>query len=140
LPLTPGSFQNGFVTKDPNSYLLFQHYQAVTAQHLPVAMWIDNPFVTFILPLAHSHDLIMHGVLAMSGAHLSHSSTSMQIKAASLTHYALAVRGVKHELTKKLNGEDVDTLHLLLAILLLCQVEVSLLSWMMFRHLIYNPI
>jgi len=118
----------GYITKDPNSYLLFEHYQAVTARFLPVTMWIQNPFVSYVLPLAHSNDLIMQAVLALSGVHLCFSSSSTEVKTATWTHYALALRNIKNDLSKKLNGDDVDILHLLLATLLLCLVEVCYVS------------
>jgi len=117
--------QRELIAKHPNSSLLFEHYQIETARHLPVAMWTNNPFITYVLPLAYSSDLIMHGVLALSGAHLCFASTSAVITTATWTHYALALRGTKHALIRKINGESVNTLHLLLVTLLLCQVEVS---------------
>jgi hypothetical protein len=113
------------ILKRPHASTLFQHYITVTARHLPVAMWMEDTFIAHILPLAHSDDLVLQGVLALSGAHLSFKSTDGDIKQATWTHYALALRGVKHALTRTMSGGDVDMLHLLLTTLLLCQVEVS---------------
>jgi hypothetical protein len=118
------------ILKRPHASTLFQHYITVTARHLPVAMWMEDTFIAHILPLAHSDDLVLQGVLALSGAHLSFKSTDGDIKQATWTHYALALRGVKHALTRTMSGGDVDMLHLLLTTLLLCQVEVSpLKAW-----------
>jgi hypothetical protein len=82
-------------------------------------------FIAHILPLAHSDDLVLQGVLALSGAHLSSKLTDGDIKQATWTHYALALRGVKHALTRTMSGGDVDMLHLLLTTLLLCQVSTA---------------
>jgi hypothetical protein len=78
--------------------------------------------------VAHSDDLVLQGVLALSGAHLSSKSTDGNIKQATWTHYALDLRGVKHALTRTMSGGNVDMLYLLLTTLLLCQVEVSLIK------------
>ena len=114
--------------KGPYASTLLQQYIKVTARHLPVAMWMEDTFIAHILPLAHSGDLVLQGVLALSGAHLSSKSIDEDIKQATWTHYALALRGVKHALTRTMNGGDINILHLLLTTLLLCQVEVSFLK------------
>lgn len=116
------------ILKRPHAGTLLQHYITVTARHLPVAMWMEDTFIAHILPVAHSDDLVLQGVLALSGAHLSSKSTDGNIKQATWTHYALDLRGVKHALTRTMSGGNVDMLHLLLTTLLLCQVEVSLIK------------
>jgi hypothetical protein len=100
------------ILKRHHARTLLQHYITVTARHLPVAMRMEDTFIAHILPLAHSDDLVLQGVLALRGAHLSSKSIDEDIKQATWTHYALALRGVKYALTRTMSGGDVDMLHL----------------------------
>ncbi|KAF4632078.1 hypothetical protein G7Y89_g6048 [Cudoniella acicularis] len=65
----------------------------------------------------------MDSVLALGGAHLCYTMEGADMKSASSTHYTLAVRQLKHELTRVNSGEESDPVRLLLTILLLSTTE-----------------
>ncbi|RDW57250.1 hypothetical protein BP5796_12700 [Coleophoma crateriformis] len=109
--------------QNAGSRLLFQHYVEITARLLPVTIWMKNPFIAYILPIAQSDDMVMQGLLALSGAHLCYSSASAEITLAAGTHYSLALRSIKQALPGVMKGQRTNILHLLLTTLLLCQVE-----------------
>ncbi|KAI9733577.1 MAG: hypothetical protein M1834_003179 [Cirrosporium novae-zelandiae] len=103
------------------SRFLLQHYVQITAPRISGRVYPENPYITYILPLALSDDKIMQTVLAISGTHLMVHNPSVEHLMRS--HYAVALRSVKHELTKYANGESSDVLKLLVTTLLLCQFE-----------------
>lgn len=65
----PSSFKGAeqAIALTPSSLLLLQHYLEATLMFLVAKPLINNPFITVILPLALSDDLLMHSVLALSG-------------------------------------------------------------------------
>ena len=109
----------------PSSRILFEHYVHETADRLSIIQGPENPFITCVMPLARSDAMVMDGVLALSGAHLCYTMQGSDMKSISSTHYALAVRRLKHELTRVATGEPTDPVQLLLTILLLTTTEVS---------------
>lgn len=113
--------------KDPSSRILFEHYVNKTAHLLSAIRGPENPFITCVLPLARSDSMIMDCVLAISGAHLDCTAPGSDIKLASSTRYALALRQFKHTLTKTISGKDIKPVNLLLTTLMLCHFEVSVL-------------
>ena len=102
---------------------LLQHYTDSTSSYLTVGTSrAPNPFLTLVLPLAHEFDDVLHIVLALSGSHLSFTNPSYAV--VSHSHYAVALRAVKHRITLAAQGKKHDILHLLVLLLLLCQFEV----------------
>jgi Fungal specific transcription factor domain/Fungal Zn(2)-Cys(6) binuclear cluster domain len=112
--------------KHPSSRILFEHYIKSTSQLLCHIRGPETPFITCVIPLARTDPMIMDCVLAISGAHLSCSSSAPEVHLASSTHYALALRQFKHTLTKAVSGKGLKPANLLLTALMLCHVEVSL--------------
>ncbi|KAH7403085.1 fungal-specific transcription factor domain-containing protein [Cadophora sp. MPI-SDFR-AT-0126] len=108
----------------PASRLLFDHYRGKTAGKLGGITGPDNPFVACILPLAEGDSLVMHSVLALSGAHMINGNNSVDVTSSTWIHYGLAVRGLKHELTKTAVTDHADTARLLVTCLLLSHVEI----------------
>ncbi|KAE8446358.1 hypothetical protein EG329_012107 [Mollisiaceae sp. DMI_Dod_QoI] len=96
-----------------------------TAEQICGVMGSGNPFITCILPLAHADSLVMHSVLALSGAHLIHRANNDNLRYATWTHYALAIRGLKESLTKirKVILDEAEVAQMLAATLLLCHIE-----------------
>ena len=120
----------------PASRLLFDHYRGKTAGKLGGITGPDNPFIACILPLAIADSLVMHGVLALSGAHMINGNKSVDVTSSTWIHYGLAVRGLKHELTKKVVTNQADTARLLVTTLLLSHVEVCCIdSYLIDMHL-----
>ncbi|CZR56113.1 uncharacterized protein PAC_06001 [Phialocephala subalpina] len=110
---------------DGLSGVLFEHYSCKTADQICGVTGPGNPFITYILPLAHADSLVMHGVLALSGVHLIHRTENGSFKSATWTHYGLAIRGLKEALTKidKKVLDEAEAAQMLAATLLLCHVE-----------------
>lgn len=112
----------------PISRILFEHYLHETSHLLSTSRGPQNPFITCVMPLAYFDSMTMDSVLALSGAHLCYSMHGADIESTSSTHYTLAIRQLKHELTGVNSGEPSDPVRLLLTILLLSITEVRFLS------------
>jgi hypothetical protein len=96
---------------------------AETAAILVMAPSNRNPCVTILLPLGHADDLLMHGLLALSGAHLSYNK--MDIADTASLHYSLLVSQLRVEFSS-LRADDAEKMERLLRVLLImCQYEVG---------------
>jgi hypothetical protein len=72
----------------PTSELLFKHYLEVTGPMLACVPAQKSPFLNHVVPLAWTDDLLMHSVLALSGAHLScNRASGDDVQTASWKHY-----------------------------------------------------
>jgi hypothetical protein len=112
------------IQRDPVGRTLLEHYVNSTASCLTVGTGLTpNPFLCLILPLAHHYDDILHMLLALSGSHLSFTDSSYTV--VSRSHYAVALRAVRHRVTEASQGKPDAIFHLLIVLLLLCQFEVS---------------
>lgn len=85
---------------DPTSRLLLEHYATTTADQLCGIVGPRNPFLAYVLPLAHEDGLILQSVLALSGTHLLHYSGNETFRNTTWMHYGLAIRGMKEALTR----------------------------------------
>lgn len=112
------------ILQDPTSKMLYEHYVSKTANGC--SGWQDdrNPFITQILSLAMSNDLVLQSVLALSGVHYCNNSSNETASLVTWTHYARAISGLKYGVTKHVTGVATDPLPLLAATLLLCFIEV----------------
>jgi hypothetical protein len=107
----------------PQSRILFEYYYNKTAGRVSAHPQNFNPFIQQLMPWALSNDLILQSLLAWSGSHLSYIVTEVQ--ETTCMHYAQAIRGVKHGLTRHATGEQEIVLPLLISTLMLCFIEVS---------------
>ncbi|KIW81500.1 hypothetical protein Z517_04525 [Fonsecaea pedrosoi CBS 271.37] len=109
----------------PSSLLLLQHYLEATSTFLVAKPQSGNPFITLVLPLAHSDDLLMHAVLALSGTHLSYlTADSLHIQLATRQHYSLLLQNLRCLFADESSHDDICmTVRLLLVLLVLCHVE-----------------
>jgi hypothetical protein len=107
----------------PCGQRFLQHYVERTASKLAAINYPEKPYVTHILPLAYANDGILHAILALSGSHLSFGDEAAMAQTRS--HYAVALRTAKYEVTKVAKGKRNEALHLLVLLLLLCQFEVN---------------
>lgn len=123
--------------KHPTSRILFEHYAHQTAEQLSIYRGSQNPFITCVIPLARSDSMIMDSILAISGAHICYTIQGLELRSASSMHYTLAVRQLKHELTRAASGELLDLSRVLLTILILSITEVRVLSPKMNRVLAF---
>ncbi|GAB7366032.1 hypothetical protein MBLNU230_g7355t1 [Neophaeotheca triangularis] len=120
--LYAGSGRPGTLT--PVSVLLLGHYLAETAGILAMAPSSSNPLVTVLLPLGHADDLLMHGLLAVSGAHMAcREKDRTDVAEAACLHYTLILSRLRVEFSS-LREDDSDKMERLLRVLLvLCQYE-----------------
>lgn len=119
------------ITSDASKTLL-DHYIHSTALRISGRLVPYNPYVTEILPVALDNDGVLHIILALSGAHLNYRTSDFGYH--SRSHYAVAVRSVKHQLGKWEELDIKESMGLLTAILFLCLFEVSY-SWFEFLSL-----
>lgn len=113
-----------------HSVLLLQHYLEDTASFLVPKIRTRNPFITQVLPLAYSDDLLMHAVMTLSGTHLSYQQKdNLDIQLATRSHYSLLLKGLRlafaHEASHPCSERS---LRLLVILVVLCHVEVSSLK------------
>lgn len=112
----------------PESLRLLEHYTNVTAILLPA--WAQNqaqnPFVGSVLRVAYDDDLLMHAVLAVSGAHLSHKLAGIaSVEQATYKHYSYVLRRLRQDIGHGPPGDMQHTVRLLLVLAFLCQYEVG---------------
>jgi hypothetical protein len=107
-----------------NEQNLLRHYIDRSARRLIVRDGSNNPFLTYVLPLAQQSDAFLHVVLAISASHLSYDGHNSHAHA--LSHYAVALREAKYLITEHGNGTRFNPLELMILLLLLCNFEVSL--------------
>ncbi|TVY72339.1 Transcriptional activator protein UGA3 [Fusarium oxysporum f. sp. cubense] len=119
------------------SLLLLQHYITTTASMLPMPLK-GNPFLSEIIPIASVDDMVMHGVLVISGAHMNFGNMSSgPIGEATLDHYSTLIRQLVIEVSDH-KGSCVNKLaRLLLVLVMLCHFEAisGETDGAMFRHL-----
>jgi len=90
---------------------------------------LSNPIGHYVLPLAHSNELVMNGLLAAAGSGLCYEqSVDSSIVSATWSHYSFVLRGLQTALSSKIPAKLDESLHFLLVIFNLCMVEVGLLS------------
>ncbi|OCT46153.1 C6 zinc finger domain-containing protein [Cladophialophora carrionii] len=125
-PLTASFFsgERALLLKS-SSLLLLQHYLENTATFLVAKPLSSNPFITLVLPLAYSDDLLMHAVLALSGTQLSFKkSGDLSVQSATREHYSLLLRNLGHLFADECAHHDIQrTLRLLLVLVVLCHIE-----------------
>ncbi|WJG35234.1 fungal-specific transcription factor domain-containing protein [Fusarium oxysporum Fo47] len=113
------------------------HYITTTASMLPMPLK-GNPFLSEIIPIASVDDMVMHGVLVISGAHMNFGNMSSgPIGEATLDHYSTLIRQLVIEVSDH-KGSCVNKLaRLLLVLVMLCHFEAisGETDGAMFRHL-----
>lgn len=126
---------------------LLRHYLEYTAGLLTTAPLTKCPFITIILPLAYSDDLLMHTVLALSGTHLecrqyrwsagAIGGAGSEIQRATTLHYHNMISGLRQELTDFDSADSEKQLRILLILTMLYHYEAisGNTTDMIFRHL-----
>ncbi|KAJ3538856.1 hypothetical protein NM208_g5724 [Fusarium decemcellulare] len=104
---------------------VYKQYWLFTADTLVKGPSTDgNPFITYVLPLAASDELVMDIVLALGGAHLSVNDVNAKhLEVVTRSHYASVLAGLRH----LINQDEFDTptgkIRVLVLLLLLCVFE-----------------
>ncbi|KAJ5698461.1 fungal-specific transcription factor domain-containing protein [Penicillium macrosclerotiorum] len=123
----------------PVSQALLAHYLENTAPLLSTAPAHDAPFIFWVMPLAYNDDLLMHSVLALSGAHLSfRSDENIAVQQATYRHYCLVLRTLRQISDNEVLLSDPHALlRVVLALVIMCHYEVlsGNISGSLFTHL-----
>ncbi|KAM6515573.1 hypothetical protein FSOLCH5_009798 [Fusarium solani] len=116
---------NAAYTLTTESSLFLQHYLSETAVLLPAGTPAQNPFIVYVLPLAQNDTLLMHSVLAVSGAHLAYKlQNAASVETATSRHYLHTLRGVQEMIASGQVDERRSIQRLTLILAFLCQYEV----------------
>jgi hypothetical protein len=112
----------------PHSTALLSHYFRETASFFAMTPLRDNPFVTVFLPIGYADDLLMHGMLAFSGAHLTcKESDNAALASATQLHYLRLINGLRMEVANLEEGDLAKTERLLRVLMIVCHYEVGVL-------------
>lgn len=107
------------------SSLLFTHYVAETAHVLSTfSPDGNNPFVTFLVPMCYNDDLLMHSLLALSGAHMKSKSPGIDVYLATYRHYSIVIRTIRECICDHAALDVPQALRMLLALMALSFFEV----------------
>jgi hypothetical protein len=112
----------------PLSVYFLSHFLTHTASFFAMGPLHENPFVTLLVPLASTDDLLMHSLLALSGAHMaSKDPTNQEVYCAMSLHYARLISGLRAEFAQLQDGHHLVQKERLLCLLLVaCHYEVRL--------------
>ncbi|KAJ5160465.1 fungal-specific transcription factor domain-containing protein [Penicillium canariense] len=122
----------------PASQTLLAHYLEMTGPLLATAPAQSAPFVSWVMPIAYNDDLVMHSVLALSGAHLSFRAETLEIKQAVYQHYCLVLKSLRQiSQPENLLSDPFALLRVALTLVILCHYEVlsGSLDGSFFTHL-----
>lgn len=106
------------------SSLLFTHYLTKTANLLSTSAHGRNPFLTLIVPLCCNDDLLMHSLLALSGAHLKTLSPGIEVYLATYRHYSIVIRTIRDCVPNHTTMDVPQALRMSLALMMLSFFEV----------------
>ena len=112
------------LSEGPEAVTLFDHFCHRTAPWLINGRCDDNPVLRHILPLTSTDELVLHTVLAVSGAHLQHTAPS--IGPAATKYYSRALQSLKRRISDWMESSSKDYKPLSATIILLCHCEVSI--------------
>ena len=111
----------------PQSVLLLGHYLEQTVSYFAMRPLNDNPFVTLLLPLGNVDDLLMHGMLAFSGFHLTGKEPmNTELSGAARMHYSKLISGLRREFERRCDENLENTERLLRVLMIACHCEVSI--------------
>lgn len=129
------------------SITLLRHYFEYTAGLLCTSPPTKCPFITVVLPLAYTDELLMHTVLALSGTHLECrqsrrssgliGAVNLEMQRATALHYQNTISGLRRELLNFDSANDRQQARLLLILIIACHYEAisGNESGMMLQHL-----
>lgn len=129
------------------SITLLRHYFECTAGLLCTSLPTKCPFITVVLPLAYTDELLMHTVLALSGTHLecrqsrqhagSITAVDPVMQHATALHYQKTISGLRREIVNFDTANDHKQTRILLILIIACHYEAisGNKSGMMLQHL-----
>jgi hypothetical protein len=98
--------------------MFLAHFVSETSKYMTTVSPEKNPFLTHILPLAFSDELIFHSLLVLGGAHLESRRVSPEINTWVCRHYGRVIHLLQDIISRKSN-ESIDWLRAFLALLML---------------------
>lgn len=107
----------------PESRILLEHYYYRTAEVMSPLPKASNPFVTKLLPISYSNDLILQTLLVLSGVHYE-EDVSRACQSTTWAHYGRLMKSLKNELTRHVTCDESTVVPLLIATMMLSFVEV----------------
>jgi hypothetical protein len=111
----------------PSSGLLLSYYINETAPSMTTWVGVDNACLSSVLPIGYVDDLVMHSVMAVGGAHMcSGKAVNAQVRAATMSHYASMLRGVRLALHEVRLEDTGKMLRILLVLVFMAHYEVRL--------------
>ncbi|KAK2751075.1 hypothetical protein FQN57_000150 [Myotisia sp. PD_48] len=114
------------IFRTPASLLLYQHWIERTGEAMSARRGTFNAFVTELPRLAIAYpDTVLQGLLACSGVHYGNANPGREIETSTWTHLGVALRSLKHGLTKLVSRTETDPVPLLATALVLCFVETT---------------
>lgn len=114
-------------TLTETSSLLFTHYITKTANALSTSSPdSNNPLVTFLVPLCCNDDLLMHSLLAISGAHMKCSNSGIEVYLATYRHYSIVIRTIRDCISNHTTLDVPQALRMSLTLIMLSLFEVIL--------------
>jgi len=121
----------------PHSSLLLQHYLVELGPSMAPAPLKRNPFVSLVLPLAYSDELVMQCVVALGGAGLSFRQQSEDpvLKSSTTVHYYCVVKSLRLALQNLDTKDTGKILRILLVLILIANFEV----WPIFNTVQFYP-
>ncbi|UKZ68150.1 uncharacterized protein TrAtP1_009185 [Trichoderma atroviride] len=129
------------------SITLLRHYFEFTAGLLCTSPSTNSPFITVVLPLAYTDELLMHTVLALSGTHLecrqsrrhagSMAAVDPEMQHATGLHYQKIISGLRCEMVNFDTANNQKQTRILLILIMACHYEAISgdKSGMMLQHL-----
>lgn len=119
------------VLKAPISSLLYEHYLHETGNAISAHRGPINSFTQLLPRLAMSYpNTVLQSLLALSGVHYSCRVSNVEVNIMTFTHLGNALRSLKHSLTAFVSTQiNSDSLQLLVTTLILCFLEVIILSY-----------
>ncbi|KAF2176151.1 hypothetical protein K469DRAFT_608208 [Zopfia rhizophila CBS 207.26] len=112
------------IFRDALSLALLHNFVKETSSVMICNAPEDNPWLKCILPMAFDDPVIMHAVLAISGAHFEHQARKpISNSSASYRHYSIVLRETKYALTEWMAESKENNLRLFLLTILLCNYE-----------------
>jgi hypothetical protein len=104
----------------PSSGLLLSYYATETGPTMTASSRSGNACLSSILPIAYIDDLVIHGLMAIGGNHLcSRNTNNAQLRAATESHYACGLRGVRLALHEVQPGDTGKMLRILAVLMLM---------------------
>jgi hypothetical protein len=100
------------------SSMFLAHFVGETSRYMTTVSPEKNPFLTHILPMAFSEELILHSLLALGGAHLESRRSSPEINTWVCRHYGKTIHLLQDTISRNSN-EPIDWLRASLALLML---------------------